>query len=88
MLTSKGRTARIGNTGTAYSFYDSKNEDLAEPLVKILLESKQKVPDFLDQYKPPEEGELNFDDNSDDEAEPEAEGDAAEGGDAGADDAW
>ena len=58
-----GRTARIGNDGVATSFYNDRNEDIAEALVKVLLESKQAVPEFLEQYKP--EGEdLDFDDDT------------------------
>lgn len=68
-----GRTARIGNEGIATSLYNHyKNSDIAEDLVKVLLENMQSIPDFLESVKPP--GELVFDDNSEDEAEaaPEA----------------
>ena len=58
-----GRTARIGNDGVATSFYNDRNEDIAEALVKVLLESKQTVPDFLEQYKP-EGDNLDFDDDT------------------------
>lgn len=59
-----GRTARIGNEGIATSFYNERNVDLAEDLVKILVECKQAVPDFLESYRP--EGDvLEFDDDSD-----------------------
>lgn len=47
-----GRTARIGNEGLATSFYNDKDSELAPDLVKILIESKQKIPDFLEQYRP------------------------------------
>ncbi|KAJ5555042.1 DEAD/DEAH box RNA helicase [Penicillium sp. DV-2018c] len=60
-----GRTARIGNEGMATSFYNERNEDIAEDLVKNLIECKQHVPEFLEQYRP--EGELVFDDDSEDE---------------------
>ncbi|RFU33669.1 hypothetical protein B7463_g2714, partial [Scytalidium lignicola] len=70
-----GRTGRIGNVGVASSFYNERDSDLAEVLVKTLLETKQAIPDFLEQYIP--EGftadgqgkteELKFDDESDDE---------------------
>ncbi|OQD83410.1 hypothetical protein PENANT_c017G04874 [Penicillium antarcticum] len=62
-----GRTARIGNEGLASSFYNNRNEELATDLVKILIECKQQVPDFLEGYRP--EGDvLEFDDDSDNEA--------------------
>ncbi|KAL4873589.1 hypothetical protein BDV12DRAFT_160318 [Aspergillus spectabilis] len=65
-----GRTARIGNEGLATSFFCERDSDIAADLVKILIESKQKVPDFLEQYKP--EGEVvNFHDDTDDENEEE-----------------
>ncbi|KGO77373.1 Helicase, C-terminal [Penicillium italicum] len=61
-----GRTARIGNEGIATSFYNERDEDIAEDLVKILIECKQVVPEFLEQYRP--EGDvLEFDDDSDKE---------------------
>ena len=58
-----GRTARIGNDGVATSFYNDRNEDIAEALVKVLLESKQTVPEFLEQFKP-EGDKLDFDDDT------------------------
>ena len=64
-----GRTARIGNVGMATAFYNDRNEDIAEALTKILVESDMEVPDFLEQYKPTEEGKLEFDDDTDDEDE-------------------
>lgn len=78
-----GRTARIGNEGLATSFYNDKDEALAEDLVKVLLESRQDVPDFLADKKPEEGEELTFDDDS----EEEGDGDAADGAD-GAAEAW
>lgn len=71
-----GRTARIGNTGVATSFYNDKNEDIAEALTKLLIETHQVVPDFLEGYKPENEKELNFDDDTDDEGDDAAGGDA------------
>ena len=76
-----GRTARIGNVGMSTSFYNDKNEDIAEPLTKLLIECHQIVPDFLAGYKPDNEEELKFDDDTDDEGEDAAGGDAW-GGDA------
>ena len=47
-----GRTGRVGNAGTAISFYEpNNNSGLASKLVKILIEAKQEVPDFLACYK-------------------------------------
>ncbi|KAI9883393.1 MAG: hypothetical protein M1823_004844 [Watsoniomyces obsoletus] len=64
-----GRTGRIGHLGVASSFYNDRNEDLASSLVKILLESKQEIPDFLDHYVPEgaREGktQIDFEDESD-----------------------
>ena len=91
-----GRTARIGNEGLASSFYNNKDEPIAEALVKILLESGQEIPDFLADHKPAEGELLVFDDDSgadDDEEEGTGKGDDAwdsaangDGGDGG--DAW
>ncbi|CAJ0837974.1 10874_t:CDS:10 [Entrophospora sp. SA101] len=47
-----GRTARVGNEGLATTFYNQKNSDIAGDLVKLLLECKQDVPDFLQSYAP------------------------------------
>ena len=70
-----GRTARIGNIGMATSFYNERNEDIAEPLTKLLVENHQIVPDFLEGYKPENEDELKFDDDTDEEGDTEAGGD-------------
>lgn len=64
-----GRTARIGNEGKATSFYNDRNEDIGEDLVKILLESKQEVPDFLEQFKPENPGTIEWRDGTDDESD-------------------
>ena len=64
-----GRTARIGNEGKATSFYNDRNEDIAEDLVKILLESKQEVPDFLEGFKPADPDTIEWRDGSDDESD-------------------
>ncbi|KAM0173584.1 hypothetical protein ACHAPF_006639 [Botrytis cinerea] len=93
-----GRTGRIGNMGLASSFYNDRNEDIAEALVKTLLETRQPVPDFLEAYLPEgftmdgQTGDLatlNFDDDSDDEEEAgeNAEGNTEGGGGWGADNA-
>lgn len=84
----QGRTARIGNEGIATSFYNERNEDLAPDLVKILLECKQEVPDFLEGFTP-SEGKLIFDDETDDEEyNQNAEGDTAEESGSGGDNPW
>ena len=60
-----GRTARIGNEGLATSFYNhDRDKDIGPELVKILIECKQSVPDFL-QNEMPEDGEIHFDDDTD-----------------------
>ena len=47
-----GRTGRVGNAGNAISFYEpNDNAALASKLVKILIEAKQEVPDFLEMYR-------------------------------------
>ncbi|KAL2831140.1 P-loop containing nucleoside triphosphate hydrolase protein, partial [Aspergillus cavernicola] len=65
-----GRTARIGNEGLATSFYNEKNSDIAAELVKILMESKQAVPEFLNEFKP-DGDEVTFHDDTDDEGDDE-----------------
>lgn len=73
-----GRTARIGNIGLATSFFNERNEDIAESLVKILMETKQDIPDFLESFKPEDMTNIDFDDDTDDEAEEtESDGGAA-----------
>ncbi|KAB2580381.1 ATP-dependent RNA helicase ded1 [Lasiodiplodia theobromae] len=81
-----GRTARIGNEGLATSFYNDRNDDLADDLVKILLEREQEVPDFLQDRAPAAGEPLDFDDDTDHEEEEAAaaafnpsNGDAANG---------
>ncbi|EME87037.1 uncharacterized protein MYCFIDRAFT_116498, partial [Pseudocercospora fijiensis CIRAD86] len=66
-----GRTARIGNQGLATSFYNDRNEDIAQDLVNVLVECEQTVPDFLEHLKPEEGSKLQFNDDTDDEAEGE-----------------
>ncbi|KAL4884768.1 DEAD/DEAH box RNA helicase [Aspergillus karnatakaensis] len=73
-----GRTARIGNEGLATSFFNDKDSDIAPELVKILIESKQEIPDFLEQYKPAGDVADFRDDETDDENEKE-DGDSKEG---------
>ncbi|KAI7366302.1 DEAD/DEAH box RNA helicase [Hortaea werneckii] len=68
-----GRTARIGHQGLATSFYNERNEELAQDLVKVLIECECEVPDFL-AHLAPEDGKVEWDDDTDDEAEGEGEG--------------
>ncbi|KAK0802801.1 hypothetical protein LTR59_004903 [Friedmanniomyces endolithicus] len=74
-----GRTGRIGHQGFATSFYNDRNEDLAQDLVNLLIESQCEVPDFLAHLKPEEGAKIDFDDDSDEEGEAEA-GAAGSGG--------
>ncbi|KAF2090436.1 ATP-dependent RNA helicase DED1 [Saccharata proteae CBS 121410] len=71
-----GRTGRIGHTGHATSFYNERNEDLAEDLVKILLEANQEIPDFLSRFKPEDPEALEFEDDTGSEDNEEDEGGA------------
>lgn len=64
-----GRTARIGNEGRATSLFNDRNDDIAEDLVKILIESKQEVPDFLEQFRPEDPTAIDWHDNSGDESD-------------------
>jgi ATP-dependent RNA helicase DDX3X len=45
-----GRTGRAGNLGKATSFFTDENKGLARQLVKVLRESNQIVPDWLDRF--------------------------------------
>ncbi|EOD46035.1 putative dead deah box RNA helicase protein [Neofusicoccum parvum] len=76
-----GRTARIGNEGLATSFYNDRNEDLAEDLCKVLLEREQEIPDFLQDHAPAPGESIDFDDDTDEEEEAT---DAASNADGGA----
>ena len=61
-----GRTARIGHQGLATSFYNERDEGMAQDLVKVLIECECEVPDFLAHLKP-EDGKVEWDDDTDDE---------------------
>jgi len=81
-----GRTGRIGNLGLATSFYNERNEDIAPELTKILLETKQEIPDFLEQYLPEggKDAVLKFDADSDNEGDVDvADSSEAAGGNGG-----
>ena len=79
-----GRTARIGHQGVATSFYNDRNEDLAQDLVNVLAETSNPIPEFLDHLKPKEGAQIQFDDDTDDEAEGDSGLTAATGGSWGA----
>src|SRR5271170_6654398 len=81
-----GRTARIGNEGLATSFYNERDEPIADFLVKILLETGQDLPEFWADRKPEDGEALTFDDDSGTEEE-EGEGEEEENSDDGGD-AW
>lgn len=66
-----GRTARIGNEGLATSFYNDDDSDIGSDLVKILMETGQKIPDFL-QHFTPSDNTLVFDDDSNDSQDGDA----------------
>ncbi|CAG8834150.1 37996_t:CDS:2, partial [Gigaspora margarita] len=60
-----GRTARVGNQGLATTFYNDYNSGIARDLVKILIECKQEVPDFLQEFVG--SVDLRFDDDDDEQ---------------------
>lgn len=75
-----GRTGRIGNRGVATSFFvEERDGPMSSALTRTLLETKQEVPEFLQQYIPVGE-RLTFEADSDFD-EDEAAGQTA-GGDA------
>lgn len=45
-----GRTARVGNSGLATTFFNDRNLPIASELTKVLQENKQEIPDFLKDY--------------------------------------
>lgn len=45
-----GRTGRAGNTGLATAFFNDNNSSLARPLVELMQEANQEVPDWLTRY--------------------------------------
>ncbi|KAK6435407.1 hypothetical protein LTR95_008403 [Oleoguttula sp. CCFEE 5521] len=64
-----GRTARMGHKGLATSFYNDRDEELAQALVNVLAESGSDIPDFLAHLQPEEGAAIAFDDDSEDEPE-------------------
>jgi ATP-dependent RNA helicase DDX3X len=85
LLTISGRTARIGNEGLATSFYNDRDEPMADFLVKTLIECKQHVPDFLQSHLPENPNDIDFNDDSGAEEE---ENETANGNENGADAGW
>jgi len=83
-----GRTGRAGNQGLATSFYNEQDEHMAPFLAKILVENKWEVPDFLEEYKPADEAELDFEDDSGDEENEPLNGAAQTNGGGGNGDGW
>ncbi|KAG2186206.1 hypothetical protein INT43_002644 [Umbelopsis isabellina] len=45
-----GRTARVGNSGLATTFFNDANMPIASDLTKVLQENKQEIPEFLKDY--------------------------------------
>jgi ATP-dependent RNA helicase DDX3X len=64
--------------GLATSFYNDKDEGMADYLVKILLETGQPIPDFFAE-RVPEDKKVDFEDDSG--AEDDDEGAQDDGGD-------
>jgi ATP-dependent RNA helicase DDX3X len=79
-----GRTARIGNVGLATSFYNERDEGIAEDLAKLLTECKQNIPNFLESFVPKN---INWDEDNTDDDEGDA-GDDGAGGNAAETDPW
>ena len=80
-----GRTGRIGHRGLATSFYCERDEPIASVLTRTLLETKQDVPDFLEQYIPEGDARTNLKFEADSDFD---ENDVAGAGDAGTDNPW
>ncbi|CAA0813451.1 DEAD-box ATP-dependent RNA helicase 52 [Striga hermonthica] len=45
-----GRTGRAGKSGVATAFFSEKNSPLAKSLIQLMLEAKQEVPSWLNEY--------------------------------------
>ena len=46
--------------GLSTSFYNERDENLAPALVKILMETNQLIPDFLEEFKPLEGEPIDY----------------------------
>ncbi|XP_055377428.1 ATP-dependent RNA helicase bel [Condylostylus longicornis] len=44
-----GRTGRMGNLGVATSFFNEKNRNICADLMELLIETKQEIPNFLEE---------------------------------------
>jgi len=44
-----GRTGRMGNVGMATSFFNDKNRNLVRDLINLIVESKQQLPEWLEE---------------------------------------
>ncbi|PSR93845.1 P-loop containing nucleoside triphosphate hydrolase protein [Coniella lustricola] len=86
-----GRTGRIGHQGLATSFYTERDEGLAPVLVRTLLETNQKIPEFLNEHVPNDENRNKWESEGDFANAMAAEsgwaGGTGDGGDANGD-AW
>jgi ATP-dependent RNA helicase DDX3X len=83
-----GRTGRVGNEGLATSFYNERDEPMASFLAKILVENGWEVPDFLEEYKPADVENLDFDDDSGNEENELAATNGSSQANGDGDDAW
>jgi ATP-dependent RNA helicase DDX3X len=77
-----GRTGRIGNTGLATTFFNDRDEPMADFLVKILLETNQPIPDFF-KDRVADNAQLDFNDDSGAEEDDDDAGQAEDGWGAG-----
>lgn len=55
-----GRTGRMGNLGTATSFFNERNRNLVRDLVELLVETKQEVPGWLEDMAADMRQQLNL----------------------------
>ena len=55
-----GRTGRVGNKGTAISFFNSKNSSITRDLIGILEKMEQEIPEFLYEYYDDKRSNGNF----------------------------
>jgi len=55
-----GRTGRAGIQGKSYSLFTEKDRKVAAPLIKLLQQANQEVPNFLSAYLPLFKGRAHF----------------------------